>query len=98
MSRMVTRAEWWNGNREQRGFLFRRDDLIIWWAWTHYHEVRERYARAQADPANGHLAIIRMRAPAASAELPPVIRSISITPEVSIHGVVPAGELKPALG
>lgn len=69
LRRMATRAELWNGNREEWRFLFQRDESIIWWAWTNHHKNRERYTQAQADPANGHLAFIRVRTPADSANL-----------------------------
>jgi len=61
LHRMATRAELWNGNREQWKFVFNRDESIIAWAWTSHRHVRERYERAQADPGNAHLAFIRLR-------------------------------------
>ncbi|HEX5189348.1 MAG TPA: AAA family ATPase, partial [Streptosporangiaceae bacterium] len=56
MRRMITGAELWNGNRERWVYLFRRDESIIAWAWTQHRKYRHRYAAAQADPANAHLA------------------------------------------
>jgi adenylate kinase family enzyme len=63
LRRMATRAELWNGNREPWRNLYRLDptESIIAWAWTSHHRYRERYAQAQADPANGHLTFIRLR-------------------------------------
>ncbi len=69
LRRMATRAELWNGNRERWRYLFRRDESIIWWAWTNHHKNQERYTRAQADPAFAHLSFIRLRTPADSARL-----------------------------
>ncbi len=61
--RMATRAELWNGNREEWRFLFNREESILAWAWTSHHTYRQRYLSAQADPANGHLEFIRLRTP-----------------------------------
>ncbi len=63
LSRMVTRAELWNGNREPWSNLFRLDpsESVIAWAWTRHRVYRARYLAASADPANGHLAFIRIR-------------------------------------
>lgn len=69
MRRMATGAELWNGNRERWVYLFRRDESIILWAWTHHRTYRERYSAAQADPANAHLAFVRLRTPAQTAAL-----------------------------
>jgi adenylate kinase family enzyme len=66
LRRMATRAELWNGNREQWRFLFNRAESIIAWAWTNHHRLQERHERAQADPANGHLTFIRLRTPGES--------------------------------
>jgi adenylate kinase family enzyme len=61
LRRVFSRAELWNGNREPWGNLFRVDPekSVVAWAWTRYPIVRQRYAQAQADPANGHLDFIR---------------------------------------
>jgi adenylate kinase family enzyme len=63
LRRAISRAELWNGNREAWSSLFRVDPAksIIAWAWTRHHIVRDRYSRAQADPANAHLTFIRLR-------------------------------------
>jgi adenylate kinase family enzyme len=63
LSRMARRAELWNGNREPWSNLLRADPekSIIMWAWTHDRIYRERYLRAQADPAHAHLEFIRLR-------------------------------------
>jgi adenylate kinase family enzyme len=69
LRRMATRAELWNGNREEWRFLFNREESILAWAWTSHHKYRERYLRAQADPANGHLTFTRLRTPGQAAAL-----------------------------
>jgi len=63
LRRVLSRAELWNGNREPWGNLFRVDPekSVVAWAWTRHRIVRERYTRAQADPANAHLDFIRVR-------------------------------------
>jgi adenylate kinase family enzyme len=63
LRRAITRAELWNGNREEWGSIFSADPAksIIAWAWTSHRVVRERYSEAQADPANAHLTFIRVR-------------------------------------
>ena len=74
MRRMATRAELWNGNRERWSYLFNREESIILWAWTNHRGCRDRYLKAQGDPANAHLAFIRLRTPAETAAL---LRTVS---------------------
>jgi hypothetical protein len=71
LRRALTRAELWNGNREDWSGIFRADPAksIIAWAWTRHRAVRERYSGAQADPANAHLTFIRLRSGADAAAL-----------------------------
>jgi adenylate kinase family enzyme len=68
--RMVRRSELWNGNRESWAGLFRADPdkSILRWAWTQHAGTRERYRRAQADPAHAHLEFVRLATPAQVAE------------------------------
>ena len=63
LRRAISRAELWNGNREDWTSIFSADPAksVIAWAWTRHRIVRERYSRAQADPANAHLTFIRLR-------------------------------------
>jgi adenylate kinase family enzyme len=63
LRRVISRAELWNGNREPWTNLFRADPMesIIAWAWTRHRFYRDRYASAQADPANAHLRFVRVR-------------------------------------
>lgn len=70
LRRLVARAELWNGNRESWANLLRADPAqsIIAWGWTQHHACRERYARAAADPVNGHLTFIRLQTPGQVAE------------------------------
>ena len=68
--RVVRRTELWNGNRESWTNLFRADpaESILRWAWTQHARTRERYLRAQADPANAHLEFVRLTTPAQVAD------------------------------
>src|SRR5262249_6157456 len=59
--RMATKAELWNGNREQVRFLFNREESIVLYAWTSHHKHRDGYQAAQQDPANADLRFIRLR-------------------------------------
>ena len=62
----VSVAELGKGIREPvRNFLrLKPEESIIAWAWTRHHVYRERYLKAQSDPANAHLTFIRLRTPA----------------------------------
>lgn len=57
--RAVTRRELWNGNREPRTTMFRREpeDNIVLWAWRTHGPYRARYAAA----AGPHW--VRLRSP-----------------------------------
>ena len=61
-SRAVTRQELWNGNREPLANFLSWDPekSVISWAWHQHAEYRARYGAAPADPANVHLAFIRL--------------------------------------
>lgn len=63
LRRIVTREELWSGNREDwRGLMFwRGEESILWWAWTTYATVQERYEAAMADPRHAHLSFHRLR-------------------------------------
>jgi adenylate kinase family enzyme len=60
--RAATRQELWNGNREPlANFLsWVPEESVISWAWHSHAKYRTRYAGAAADPANAHLAFIRL--------------------------------------
>jgi len=60
--RAVTRQELWNGNREPlTNFLsWVPEKSVISWAWHKHAEYRARYGAAPDDPANAHLAFIRL--------------------------------------
>jgi adenylate kinase family enzyme len=62
LRRVASRAELWNGNREQwRSVLSRSPDKsLLVWAWQHYPAYRQRYTAALADPANAHLTFVRV--------------------------------------
>ncbi len=67
LSRMVTRRELWNGNRERLCNLLSTDPerSIILWSWIKHAEYRRRYAAAMADPRWAHLTFVRLTSPAA---------------------------------
>ena len=67
LRRIAGRAELWNGNRERWRNFFTWDDQesVIAWAWKTHGSRRERYAAQLADPANGHLRVVRLRSPRA---------------------------------
>lgn len=60
--RAATRQELWNGNREPlSNFLsLVPQESVISWAWHSHAKYRTRYAAEAADPANAHLAFIRL--------------------------------------
>lgn len=60
--RVAGRQELWNGNRERWRNFFSLDpqQSVIAWAWHKHDEYRERYGAAAKDPANAHLAFIRL--------------------------------------
>jgi hypothetical protein len=61
--RLVTGEKLWSDNRENwRGLLFwRGEDSILWWAWTSYGRIQERYESAMLDPENQHLVFCQLR-------------------------------------
>ena len=63
LHRIITQEDLWNGNRESwRSLLFwRGTDSILWWAWTSYGKIQQRYESAMIDPANAHLTFHRLR-------------------------------------
>lgn len=60
--RVARREELWNGNRErwQNFFSLDPEKSVIAWAWLKHDQYRERYSKAAEDPANAHLAFIRL--------------------------------------
>jgi adenylate kinase family enzyme len=62
LTRMITRQELWNGNRERLGNLFRLDpeQSVIRWAWTHHARSHTTFTAAAADPALVHLEFVRV--------------------------------------
>ncbi len=64
--RVVRREELWHGNRETlRHSFWGRDSIIIWFLRT-FRRRRRQYEAAMADPANAHLAFVRLRSPRAA--------------------------------
>jgi adenylate kinase family enzyme len=64
-ARTVTREELWNGNREPWTNLLSLDPQrsVVAWSWTRHRTYRERYGRAQDDPAWAEVEFIRVRRP-----------------------------------
>jgi adenylate kinase family enzyme len=60
------RVELWNGNRERwrNFFSLDKEESVIAWAWQTHASNRARYEAAMADPVNGHLRFVRLRAAA----------------------------------
>jgi len=63
VTRLLTRRELWNGNRERWSNLFRRDPdkSVLAWAWAMHRTYRDLYSAAANDPANRHLTFITAR-------------------------------------
>ena len=66
MTRAITGAELWNGNREilWRHFLT-KDSLFLWAFQTHWR-LRKTVSKALAAPEHSHLNALRLRSPAAT--------------------------------
>jgi hypothetical protein len=62
LARAVTRRELWNGNREPLTGIFRPDprENIVLWSLMNHGEYARRYEAGATDPANAHLAFIRV--------------------------------------
>ncbi len=71
LTRMVTRRELWNGNRERLRNLVSTNPerSIILWSWIKHDEYRRRYAAAMVDPRWSHLSFVRITSRRAAAEL-----------------------------
>ena len=77
LSRIVTREELWNGNRESLQLALSRDS-IIWWVVTHHGEYREKWPeRYEALP---HLRVVRLHSPR---EVREFVQSIQATDSMS---------------
>lgn len=61
--RVVRREELWHGNRETFRHSFWRWDSILLWFLRTFRRRRRQYEAAMADPANAHLAFVRLRSP-----------------------------------
>ena len=60
---IVRREELWHGNRETFRHSFWGWDSIIMWFLRTFRRRRRQYEAAMADPANAHLAFVRLRSP-----------------------------------
>lgn len=80
-SRLITRTELWNGNRERLRAVFSRDSIILW-ALSTWGKNRRRYRQQFAQPDFSHLRLIRLRSPRQTRRW---LRSLAATPSVSVH-------------
>jgi adenylate kinase family enzyme len=77
LSRIVTREELWNGNRESLRLALSRDS-IIWWVVTQHRRYREKWPpRYEAFP---HLRVVRLHSPR---EVRDFLQSIQATESMS---------------
>jgi len=60
-SRMLTREELWNGNREQFRFLFTERPNIFEWAWQRHRTQRHELPAWLAE--HPHVRLVRLRSP-----------------------------------
>ncbi len=66
LSRILTRKELWNGNRETFGNAIFGPDSIILWALKTHGRNRHRYTQLPQQPEYSHLHIIRLKTPQAT--------------------------------
>ncbi len=64
--RGAKREELWHGNRETFWHSFAGRDSILLWFLRTFRRRRRQYEAALADPANAHLAFVRLRSPRAA--------------------------------
>jgi len=67
LSRVMTRQELWNGNRETvRGFFsLDPEQSILVWAWTTHARNRASFLDASQDPDNAHMTFVSLGSPRA---------------------------------
>ena len=80
-SRLITRTELWNGNRERLRSVFSRDSIILW-SLTTWGKNRRRYHQQFAQPDFGHLRLIRLRSPRETRRW---LQSLAAALSVSVH-------------
>lgn len=76
-SRLVTRAELWNGNRESLSLTFGRNSIVLW-VLCYHRGFAEKWEPRLA--ANRHLDVVRLRS---EREVNDWLQSIQATPEMS---------------
>jgi adenylate kinase family enzyme len=65
-SRLISREELWNGNRERLGnTLFSKESILLWALQTH-QKNRRTYTELTSQPEYTHLQIVRHRSPQAT--------------------------------
>lgn len=61
LSRIISRRELWNGNRETWRNAFLERESIIRWAWTRHGPTRAKYTAVMHDPQWTNLRLVRLR-------------------------------------
>ena len=88
-SRLVTRVELWNGNRETLGLTLGRNSIVLW--VLRYHRVfADKWEPRLA--ANPHLHVVRLRSQRAVSDW---LQSIQATAEMSGNSSVSARQKTP---
>jgi len=65
-TRILSREELWNGNRERlKEALFSRDSILLWALRTH-RKNRRSYTELTSQPEYTHLRVVRLRSPRAT--------------------------------
>ena len=66
LSRLISRRELWNGNRERWRDQLSQDPTksIIVWAWSRHGKYAQRYEDDMRDPRWSHVHFLRLRTPA----------------------------------
>lgn len=67
ISRIVTRTELWNGNRETFSSQFLSRNTLYLWALKKHGKNRREYPGLFAEPRYAHLTVIHLRSPRAAA-------------------------------
>ncbi len=65
-TRLFSREELWNGNRERLWTTFFSKDSILLWALQTHHKNRRTYTELTSQPEYAHLSVVRFRSPQAT--------------------------------
>jgi adenylate kinase family enzyme len=81
--RAVTQEDIWSGNRESMRRTLSRESILLWCVKT-YAMRRRQYAESIANPAHGHLQVIRFRHPR---EVEAWLATLASEPMAAVLGV-----------